>query len=53
MKAPSMALKVLDIDFVFRHTKTFLLYGFAPGVILLGMFKEPAPASWFELINIW
>ena len=48
-----MALKVLDIDFVFSNTKTLLLYTFAPAVVVLGMWTEPAPASWFDLINIW
>ena len=51
--APSMALKLFDIDFVFRNTKTILLYSFAPAVVVLGMWTEPTPASWFDLINIW
>lgn len=53
VKSPSNILKLLDIDFVFQKTKVLLLYGFAPSVILLGMYREPAPASWFDLINIW
>ena len=53
INAPSMALKLLDIDFVFTNTKTLLLYGFAPAVVVLGMWTEPAPASWFDLVNIW
>ena len=50
--APKFALKLLNIDFLFQKTRVFLLYGFAPAVILLGMNTEPAPASWLELINI-
>lgn len=52
-KSPMLLFKILDIDFVFQKTKTLLYYGFAPGVVVLGMFMEPAPASWFDLINIW
>ena len=49
---PSMALKLLDADFIFQKSKIFLYYGFAPAVICLGMMTEPRPASWLELINI-
>ncbi|CAB9502544.1 expressed unknown protein [Seminavis robusta] len=49
---PSLALKLFDIDFVFKKTRIFLLYGVAPAVIYIGMNTEPRPASWFELINI-
>ena len=48
-----MLFKLLDIDFVFQKTRTLLFYGFAPSVVIMGMLTEPAPASWFELINIW
>jgi hypothetical protein len=49
---PSLALKLLDIHFVFSHTRIFLLYAFAPAVIFIGMNTDPKPASWLELINI-
>lgn len=49
---PFMTLKLFDADFLLRKTRTLLLYGFAPAVILLGMTTEPRPSSWFELINI-
>jgi hypothetical protein len=47
-----MALSLFDIDFVFRNTRPFLLYLFAPTVVVIGMMTEPRPASWFDLINI-
>jgi hypothetical protein len=50
---PLALTKVLDISFVFQKSRMLLLYGFAPSVVLMGMFSEPGPASWFELINIW
>lgn len=53
IKKPLMLFKLLDIDFVFQKTRTLLFYGFAPSVVIMGMLTEPAPASWFELINIW
>ena len=53
IKSPMAIFKVLDINFVFQKTRTLLLYGIAPSVILMGMFTEPAPASFFDLINIW
>jgi len=49
---PSLALKMLDIDFVFQKARPYLLYTFAPAVVLIGMYTEPSPASWLELINI-
>jgi len=49
---PSLAMKLLDIDFLFSKTRIFLLYGFAPAVIIWGMNTEPAPTSWLELVNI-
>ena len=49
---PSLALKMLDINFLFQKSRIFLLYGFAPAVVILGMNTEPAPTSWLELINI-
>ena len=53
LKSPLVVLKVLDVDFLFQRLRTPLLYGFAPGVIALGLLKEPGPASLLELINIW
>ena len=53
VKSPMMLTKVFDINFMFEKSKTLLLWGFTPAVILSGMLTEPAPASWFELINIW
>jgi hypothetical protein len=53
VKSPLVLLKLFDIDFMFQKLRTPLLYGFAPGVVILGMFTEPSPASWFDLINIW
>lgn len=50
---PLQLLNLLDIHFMFTKTRSLLLYGFAPTVIVMGMFTEPAPASWLELINIW
>jgi hypothetical protein len=50
---PLAITKLLDINFVFQNSRTLLLYGFAPAVVLMGMLSEPAPASWFDLINIW
>jgi hypothetical protein len=44
--------KIVDIDFLFQNTRIALLYGFAPTVIAIGMFTEPSPASWFDIINI-
>lgn len=53
VKSPGLVFKALDINFMFQKSKTLLLWGFTPAVILTGMLTEPAPASWFELINIW
>eukprot|EP00525_Craspedostauros_australis_P005986 CAMPEP_0198109636 /NCGR_PEP_ID=MMETSP1442-20131203/1693_1 /TAXON_ID= /ORGANISM="Craspedostauros australis, Strain CCMP3328" /LENGTH=68 /DNA_ID=CAMNT_0043765385 /DNA_START=131 /DNA_END=334 /DNA_ORIENTATION=+ len=53
LAAPAAALKLLDIDYIFQRSRTLLFYTFAPSVILMGMLREPAPTSWFELINIW
>lgn len=53
VKSPMMLTKVFDINFMFEKSKTLLLWGFTPAVVLSGMLTEPAPASWFELINIW
>jgi len=52
MGLPSKALRLLDIDFLFRYSRTALLYGFAPAVVVIGMMTEPRPSSWLELINI-
>eukprot|EP00540_Astrosyne_radiata_P012484 CAMPEP_0116824034 /NCGR_PEP_ID=MMETSP0418-20121206/1173_1 /TAXON_ID=1158023 /ORGANISM="Astrosyne radiata, Strain 13vi08-1A" /LENGTH=69 /DNA_ID=CAMNT_0004452361 /DNA_START=85 /DNA_END=294 /DNA_ORIENTATION=+ len=52
MAIPSMALKLLDINFVFQHSRLVILYGFAPAVVVVGMLTEPCPASWFDIINI-
>mmetsp|Transcript_4369 Transcript_4369/g.5794 ORF Transcript_4369/g.5794 Transcript_4369/m.5794 type:complete len:94 (+) Transcript_4369:7-288(+) len=52
MGYPLMTLKLFNADFVFQKTRTVLLYGFAPAVVLLGMTLEPTPASWFEIINL-
>lgn len=48
---PSLALKLLDADFLFQKSKTLLFYGITPAVVLLGMMTEPRP-GWLELINI-
>ena len=53
VKSPMMLTKIFDINFMFQKTKTLLLWGFTPAVIFSGMLTEPAPTSWFELINIW
>jgi hypothetical protein len=53
ISSPSSILKVLDINLVFMKTRKLLWYSFAPGVILMGMYREPAPTSWFDLINIF
>lgn len=52
LRLPSLALKLLNADFIFQKSKTLLYYGFAPAVVLMGMMTEPRPASWLELINI-
>jgi len=49
---PSLALKCLDVNFLFEKSKAVLYYGFAPAVVYFGMTKEPSPSSWLELINI-
>jgi hypothetical protein len=49
---PSLALKLLDANFLFEKSKWIIYYGFAPAVVYLGMTKEPCPSSWLELINI-
>ena len=51
-RLPSLALRCLDIDFVFQKSRTLLLWGFAPAVVLIGMMTEPRPGSWLDLINI-
>ena len=48
---PSMALKLLDADFLFQKSKTLLYYGVTPAIVLMGMMTEPRP-GWLELINI-
>ena len=48
---PSLALKLLDADFLFKKSKTLLFYGITPAVVLFGMMTEPRPA-WMELLNI-
>jgi hypothetical protein len=53
VKSPLVVLKLFDIDFMFQKLRIPLFYGFAPGVVLLGMFTQPSPTSWFDLINIW
>ena len=52
MALPSMALKLLDINFVFQNSRKVLFYGFAPAVIVIGMMTEPRPAIWIDIINI-
>lgn len=47
-----MALSLLDINFVFQKTKTYLLLGFAPAVLWIGLNTEPRPTLW-DLFNIW
>ena len=44
---------LFNIDYIFKRSRTLLYYSFAPAVIFYGMTTEPAPASWFELINIF
>lgn len=48
---PSLALKLLDADFLFQKSKTLLYYGMTPAIVLIGMMTEPRP-GWLELINI-
>lgn len=48
----SLALKLFDINFLLSKTRLLILYGFAPTVVLIGMYTEPRPASWFDLVNI-
>jgi hypothetical protein len=52
MQYPKLALKLFDASFMFEKTKTLLLWGFLPGVIIIGMNTEPTPSSYFEIINI-
>lgn len=47
-----MVFKMVNIDYIFQHTRVALLYGFAPTIIAIGMMTEPTPASWFDIINI-
>jgi len=47
-----LAPKLLDINFVFQHTKVFLLYGFMPAVLFIGLRTEPRP-SLIDVFNIW
>lgn len=51
-KLPMQLLSLLNIHTLFQKTKTLLYWGFAPGVILAGMYMEPRP-HWLDLINIW
>jgi hypothetical protein len=51
-KLPAIAAKCMDIDFVFQKTKTLLLWGFAPTIVLIGCMTEPRPSP-FDLINIF
>jgi hypothetical protein len=53
IKSPLMVVKLMDINLMFQKSKTLLLWGFTPAVVFAGMFTEPSPASWFDLINIW
>jgi hypothetical protein len=46
------AVRLLDIDFVFQKSRTVLLWGFTPAVILWGLTTEPRPNP-IDLINIW
>jgi hypothetical protein len=48
----SLVKNCFNIDFVFQKTKVFLLYGFAPAVIAVGLSTEPRPSLW-DLFNIW
>lgn len=53
MQLPSMAMKMLDVDFVFQKTRVALFYAFAPAVIWIGMNTEPTPSGGFwEIINL-
>jgi hypothetical protein len=51
-KLPSLALRCLNIDSVFQKSRTLLLWGFAPTVVIIGMMTEPRPGSWLDIINI-
>jgi hypothetical protein len=51
-KLPSQALKLMDVDFVFQNTRVFLLWGFAPVVVLVGLMTEPRPSP-IDLFNIF
>lgn len=43
---------MLDVNYIFAKTRTLLLYGFAPAVVLIGLRTEPRPSPW-DLVNIW
>jgi hypothetical protein len=51
-KISSQVLKLLDIDFVWQRTKTYVLYAFPIYVLYTGLNMEPKP-SFFDLINLW
>ena len=51
-KLPSHALSLLDVTFIFEKTKPLIYYGFAPAVVLIGLYTEPKP-SLIDLFNIW
>jgi len=48
----AFAFNCLDINWVFQNTKVFLLYGFLPGVLAIGLNTEPRP-SLIDVFNIW
>jgi len=52
LQYPKLALRLFDATFMFSHAKRFILWGFLPGVIVIGMNTEPKPGSYFEIINI-
>jgi hypothetical protein len=51
-KLSSRILSMLDVNYIFAKTRTLLLYGFAPAVVLIGLRTEPRPSPW-DLVNIW
>jgi hypothetical protein len=47
-----LMLKLLDIDFIWQRTKSYVLYAFPCIVIYHGLQMEPKP-NFVDLFNIW
>lgn len=51
-KVSSVAISLLDINFLFQKTRMFFLYGLPVGLLIYGrFFTFPAP-TWIDLINV-